>query len=215
MFDKPRVTQHLRGFTLIEVIVVIILIGALTSFAVVRLGISSSWNEEGAIRRLAETLSFLHFQSAADQAFYRLEFNLDDDSYRIGVVRPESDVNQNLAQQAGEDLGNLTLELADFLNPAASDAETIIPPPNFPSLAEPQYLPATMYIEDIRNMSVVRTKEDGGRISLLFSPRGFSEFGVIHLRISENLPITLVTNPYTGEPEIYRDYREFRWQGGR
>jgi hypothetical protein len=50
---------------------------------------------------------------------------------------------------------------------------------------------------------------------LIFSPRGTSEFGVIHLDIGPDDPVTILVNPWTGLAETYREYKEFKWTLGK
>jgi hypothetical protein len=50
---------------------------------------------------------------------------------------------------------------------------------------------------------------------LIFSPRGSSEFGVIHLALGPGKPVTILVNPWTGMAEVYREYKEFEWTMGR
>jgi len=205
-----------RGFTLIELAIVITVIGVAMALVGIRLGTFTFWREEGFIRRLSETITFLHHQAVVDQAFYILEFNLDREkaAYRVGVINPAVEADAELMRLAS-DAGNLTLELAAFLSPALSRASSIIPPPSMPSLADETPFPADTYIEDVRTMRGKQLAADGGKAYVLFSPRGFSEFAVLHLRLSRGKPVTILVNPFTGLSEIYREYRDFEWTYGR
>jgi type II secretory pathway pseudopilin PulG len=195
---------------LIEIVVVVLIISAATMLLLVNFGAFSYWREEGFIRKLNETVQFLHRQAVTDRAFYRLELDLDENRYRVDVVRPDSDIDESLAEIA-EGAGNLTLELASFLNPSIGEEATLIPPPSMPSLAEPVRLPPGMTFRDVRTVRGVRTPEMGGKSFVLFSPRGYSEFAVIHLRTSGERDITILINPFTGLTELFRDYRDFEW----
>jgi hypothetical protein len=88
------------------------------------------------------------------------------------------------------------------------------PPPDFPSLAEEQYFPPGTTLTDVRTLRGVQTPVDG-EAYILYSPRGFSEFSVIHLQLSNGEVVTILVNPWTGNPEIYRGYRDFEWTYGR
>jgi len=202
------------AFTLIELVIVIAIIGITMGLFLARSSTSIYWKQEAMIRKLSEMIPFLHNQAIADQAYYRLEFDFAKNSYRIGVMKAEYE-NEDVQDIATEGAGNLTLELAFFLNPSIGRTQTMIPPPSYPSLAEPvQLLPGT-YIEDIRTMRGEKTKAQGGKAYIMFSPRGFSEFAVIHLRLGGDAPLTILVNPFTGLAEIYRDYKEFEWTHGK
>jgi prepilin-type N-terminal cleavage/methylation domain-containing protein len=210
-----------RGFTIIELVIVIALIAVLFSLVVGGLGISSYWRDETAIRKLSETIEFLHSQAVADQAFYRLQFDMEQErgsalhSYHVGVVRPEEENASALADLCSSETGTLSCELANFLSPSMGSTQTIIPPPNYPSLAEKIYLPEGLVFEDIRTMRGVKSGSERGSSFILFSPRGFSEFGVLHLKTAAQAQITVLINPFSGKTTLYREYRDFEWQYGK
>jgi prepilin-type N-terminal cleavage/methylation domain-containing protein len=203
-------THRARGFTLIELVVVIAIISIVTVLVVVRSGSLDFWREQSYVRRLSDMIVFLHHQAVADQAFYRIDFDLDAQTYRIGVMRPEEDVDDQLKDIAAE-AGSLSLEFAAFLNPSLGSTQTVIPPPLYPSLADPVKAPEGVRITRLRTMRGVITK---GQEYLMFSPRRFSEFGVIQL--SENgAPITILVNPFTGTTDIYHKEVDFEWAWGK
>ncbi|RIL05129.1 MAG: hypothetical protein DCC75_11965, partial [Proteobacteria bacterium] len=180
----------------------------------IRLGTFSHWREEGFIRRFAETIAFLHHQAMVDQAYYILEIDFEKRQYSIGVMRAEEDVNRSLAHlSAGA--GNLTLELAAFLNPSIGESQTIIPPPSYPSLSVPVTLPDDGIFLQIRTMRGLYNPQDGELPYVLFSPRGFSEFAVIQISLPTAGPITVLVNPFTGLAEVYRSLKDFEWTYGR
>ncbi len=208
------VQSRASGFTLVELIVVIAIFSVIMTVIGIRVGAVAYYKEEGFIRRLSETIVFLHHQAVADQAFYHLEFDLDQNSFAVGIMRVDSEIDESLKDIAS-DVGVLSLELAAFLNPALGEEQTLIPPPSYPSLAEPIFLPQDCFIEDIQTMRGKKMRSEGGKVYISFSPRGFSEFAVIHLRMSRGTPITILVNPFTGLTELFREYKEFEWSYGR
>jgi hypothetical protein len=64
-------------------------------------------------------------------------------------------------------------------------------------------------------MRGLKPASEGGTAYMLFSPRGFSEFSVIHIVLSNGAPVTILVNPFTGGTEIYREYKDFKWTYGR
>lgn len=207
----PRSSE--RGFTLIELVVVILLIGAIATIVGLRTGSFTHWKEQGFIRKLSETIIFLHHQAVADQAFYRLEFDFDTRSYRVGVLKSEGE-SAELAELAAQ-VGNLSLELAAFLSPSLGETQTLIPPPSFPSLADPVPFSDDLVLTDIRTMRGKQAAKEGGKAYIMFSPRGFSEFAVLHFVRAGGAPLTILVNPFTGNTEIYYELKDFEWTYGR
>jgi len=194
--------------------VVISIIGIAGALLAVKTGTFDFWKEESFLRRFSETIEFLHHQSVQDGEYYQLEINFEDNSYRVGLLKADEDVDQNL--DVDPDAGALSLELAAFLNPNFVSEGTLIPPPSFPSLAEPTSLPSGASFTDVKtmlqgevNLKLAKTT------NIFFSPRGFSEFAVIHLELSAGQPITILINPFTGLTEIYRERRDFEWTYGQ
>lgn len=211
---KSPYPRPFLGFTLIELVIVVAIVGIALSLLVVRGGNTAYWQQEGFIRRLSELAVFLHYQAIVDQEFYRLEFDFDRNEYTVGVMKSDDGVSGELTDLAA-DAGNITLELAHKLSPSLGGNQTVIPPPSFPSLAEPVYLPEGINFESIRTMRGMHRANEGGKVFTLFSPRGFSEFAVIHLRVGEEGKVTILINPFTGLSEIFRDHRDFEWTYGR
>mgnify|MGYP006271014941 CR=1 FL=1 len=202
-----------RGFTLIELVLVIAIMGLMIGIFSVRLSDINFWKEEAALKKLGELVVFLNNQSVMDQSFYRIEFDLDNRQYRVGVVKNESSITQN---QSGVNLPPLQLELSAMLSPDMGDESTVIPPPAYPSLAEPTTFPGAMQFLDVmtpRGKVAVGDKRENPY--LIFSPRGTSEFGVIHLALGPGNPVTILVNPWTGMAEVFREYKEFEWTLGR
>lgn len=209
----PRL-HHDRGFTLIELVLVMFIIGLILTFVGVRQGTFTFWKEEAFVRKLSETIEFLHYQAVSDQAFYRLELDFGKNQYRVGVMKADTGADESLKEEA-QTAGTLSLELASFLNPSLGEDQTMIPPPSFPSLAEPENFPPGVYLEDVRTMRGKQAKAEASVAYVMFSPRGFSEFAVLHFRLSNEAPVTILVNPFTGSTSIYRDYKEFEWSYGR
>jgi len=198
-----------NGFTLLEIIVVVTLMAILGFSLSSGFGLLTRYREAQFITDLAQTLEFLHAEALSTQQFYQIEFDFTKKSWHVGLLQPE-DQEQNLPPAAG--VGILTLELADFLNPPLGNAQSFMIPPDFPSLAKEKIMPGSGGFADIITPRGEITPQTGEKPYIIFSPRGFTEFSVLHIALENSTFITLVTNPFTGEVEIHNGYKEFRWQ---
>ena len=218
--QAPSPLRGRGGFTIVELILVIVIVGLATGLIAVRTGTLDSWREQTALRKLTETIVLLNNQAVMDQSFYRLDFDLENNSYKVGAMRADylsGDPADPSSPVAGRvNLPILQLELAELLSPAIGDTATLIPPPGIPSLADPIKLPGRLVLLDV---STPRGKVAAGdkrtNPFLLFYPSGFSEFGVIHISTGGDSAITILSNPWTGLAEVYNDYRDFKWTLGR
>ena len=216
-----------RGFTLLELVVVITIFAVITTIVGLRGGSFTFLNEETTLRRLSETISFLHYQALADQRMYQLEIDLGDNSYKVGQLTDVGPPDPEVAK-IFQDAGVLSLELALMLNPSVSSDQIFSDPESFPSLGESQRLPDGMVFTDVRTMRGVIHPPDAGMSAsrkddperpgmayIRFSPRGFSEFSVIHMKLASGKEITILVNPFSGSAEIIRQYKDFEWTYGR
>jgi prepilin-type N-terminal cleavage/methylation domain-containing protein len=227
--------QSERAFTLVELIVVMLVIAIVSGLVSYRGGAFTYWQREGVVRRLSETITFLHHRAVADRVHYRLEFSMPSDkphSFKVGQAAeiklpqtpakdsdPTSDLAAVSAIQSGSgDLqsGQLSQRLADFLTPQSAAGKDLIDPVNFPSLAKPELFPEGLRIRDIKTTRGTTTQSDYSdreKPFISFSPRGFSEFAVIHLALGEDEEaiVTVLVNPFTGLTTVYREDKDFEW----
>jgi prepilin-type N-terminal cleavage/methylation domain-containing protein len=211
--DDRHSASAQAGFTLIELVLVVLIVGLAVGLLSVRMGAVDFWKEQSSIRKLTETIMLLNNQAVMDQAFYRMEFDLENNQYRVGVLRPEDALTSSASSI---NLPPLVLELSTLISPSIADGSTMIPPPSIPSLAEPTKLGGRLVILDVVTPRGKITRDDDrDNPFLLFSPRGFSEFGVIHLSLGGNAAMTIMANPWTGMADVYREYKEFQWTLGQ
>jgi prepilin-type N-terminal cleavage/methylation domain-containing protein len=206
-----------RGFTILELLLVIGIATVIVGLVSIRLGTVNYWKDEGEIRKISELIEYLFHQSAIDGYYYRINFAFGErfDSYQIGIVGDEETEEDNLRSAVSGEAGQLSQELSVFLQPTRGRSQSLLPPPDLPSLRDPKPLPEGMRILDVRSPRGLTIHEPGQSAYLDFSPRGFSEFGVVHLETSSGQPVTILINPFSGLTTIYREYRDFDWVWGK
>lgn len=89
-FISPRNNQ--AGFTLVEIIVVMVLISLFMVFSVPLFGNIGSSSLEMSARRLSNTIKYLFNESALSGLEYRLIYDLDHGTYRAQIL----DANEQL-----------------------------------------------------------------------------------------------------------------------
>lgn len=176
--DSIGGTLNSRGFTLIELTVVIVVLGIMLSLIIPRLGELGAANLKRSARHLTGMIRFLHDEAQAKKdptkGSYRLRFDISGGRYWAEVL------TFNLEDKTAEYkpyTSELGAEGSLFGRTAFRDVKVTSHPD------EP-------YIE--------------------FSPNGWVERALIHLRDGEERDFTLKVNPLTGNTELLEGYIEER-----
>lgn len=80
-----------RGFTLLEIIVVMLVLGVTALLVIPRVASFSAGDFKRTLRHLSGAISFLTQESAATKETYRLYFNLDTNDYWAATVQGRGD----------------------------------------------------------------------------------------------------------------------------
>jgi hypothetical protein len=149
---------------------------------------------------------------------YKLVFDFGDPLkpeerpyYQIFEVVTTAGVNNTSAET-----GLLSTEIANVISATFNEEQEGRAPKNFPSLREKEYFPEGISFKDIRLQGGLLTQHSKEELpSIYFSPQGFSDFGVLHLKTGEQGEITILINPFSGLSQIFREYKDFEWSFGR
>ena len=202
------------GFSLFEIIVALGVAASVIAMGAGYLGNRPASQLREEATQIIQIVRYAYFQAAAESRYYRVVFDLDDNTYHVEssetpfyIVR-EDDEKEALRKK-NEDQQKETSSLLDEgeAPPASAPA---------PSFAESEddilkvfQLPGGIKISDIFVLHQ-KDKQEEGKAYLYFFPRGRSEFAVIHLGDTEGERfLTLVVNPLTAAVEVRQDYLEY------
>lgn len=79
-----------RGFTLIEILVVVAIIGILAGILVPRLPDVTASRLKSTARRLAGVITYLYERSAATQLVYRLTLDIDSNEFYVSLLNKDN-----------------------------------------------------------------------------------------------------------------------------
>jgi prepilin-type N-terminal cleavage/methylation domain-containing protein len=96
--DPHRIKRSAAGFTLIEVVVVMVLISLFMVFSVPLFGDLGTSSLDTSARRLGGTIKYLFNEAAITGLEHRLIYDLDEGTYRAQVLSPEGELTDAGAQ---------------------------------------------------------------------------------------------------------------------
>lgn len=178
-----KIGPRSEGFTLIELVVVIVILSVVSIIVIPRLGgLIGGGNLFSSARRLAGTITYVHDQAATTGRRYRLYYDLDTDEYWIARLERRSSPGAASQTEEGEFVELKTvMAKRKRLLPGISFLDVIIHP------------------EGKLNQGYTYTE---------FSPKGFAEKCTIHLENEDAQICTLMIKSLTGRVRFYDGYVE-------
>jgi prepilin-type N-terminal cleavage/methylation domain-containing protein len=166
-------TPHSKGFTLIELAVVIAILGVMIALVAPRFSDIGNANLKRSARHLTGMVRFLRDESQAKKAVYRLRFDVPAGRYWAEALMIKSDNTQEFMRATSVVGGEGGLSGQTTFRAVAAGSH-----------------PDDPYI--------------------LFTPDGWVEHALIHLRDGEDRDFTLLVKPLTGDTELREGYVEER-----
>ncbi len=173
--------------TLIEILIVVALIAAFTTFALPRLRSNLNLNLKKQARLLSGTVQFLYNQAAVKNQVYRLHYDLDNHKYWI-----ESSTDKVFFKTEEDEKRNQR----ERKPPTAKfqiDTTTI---------KKPVQLEKKIRFKDIRTQAKSEPIRSGDAYTHFF-PHGYAERSEIRLQSATGQVFTIVVNPLTGRAKVY------------
>ena len=181
----PVQRSRQSGFTLLELLVVILIIGLFAALAAVRMdSVVSGGDLRLASRMIIGEIRALRGKAAHTHQAQQLAFNIE----------------KRLFYPVLTDVG----EAETALGETERDNTRV---------NSEKKLPDGVFIEDVAILSKGKIQE--GEVRLLFFPDGSIERSLIHLRNEKNDMYTLEINPLTGAVKIYDRYIEQKSEDNR
>jgi prepilin-type N-terminal cleavage/methylation domain-containing protein len=230
--------RNSKGLTIIELLLVVVLIAIISTFAATRFSVITGWKHEGELRNFSSTWQFLSNEAFARGESYRLIINLDENYYyalREAAVDRDTvknvDYLKNLrtrrekerrAQRELEELDSLEEEFAEYDAEQSGPVDRQFYKIKFRDsysdvrLTRPLEFPELAKKKPLSDgLSFRDVLMDGkefseGEVFFRFSPQGASKFAVIHFNLGEDV-YTAVSDPATGSLSLVFGDKEFKW----
>ena len=187
--------KKVRGFTLIELVFVIFLISLIVTMGVPQLNQLTSVNLRSGGRRMAGLIKYAYSRAIMTKSLYRLVLDAENSKYWLEkreevLVDKEADEGGSLIDLETEDDESEKKRVYKFV--AVSEF-----------LGKPGKLPSGVTIHEYQPADPVENSE-GNLIYIIFYPEGSSSGGVLSLKSSQELYVSLTINPLTGNVRTYR-----------
>ncbi len=199
---------HAAGMTLIEIMIVVALIGGMMALGTTVMFPSDDAKLREEAVRLAGTIKFIYNEAAIKNKYYRLAFNLEENSYRV-----ESSTEPFFVSTDEDEKKPSGIDKPVGADGAAEGADgEVVPPPTFTAeegvMVKPVKLPSGLKIKDVSVLHAPERREVG-IVHAYFLPNGWAEPMVINLSDEgEEAFYSLQINPLTGKAKIRTEYRE-------
>ena len=206
--ESNNVWSH-RGFTLIEIAIVLMLIGLLFSFVVPRFRARTDADLKRTSLRLAATIEHVFYQSVFRRETYRLHYDLEGGRYWVDrFVDPTA--AQPVPVQGEEEGAPAEEEPEDAAASDDPDAFGAAKPHYVVDrrvIPEPVRFPQGVLITDVTTQYLDTISE--GKAFTHFFPDGYAEPTVIHLADRNKREYTLVVSPLSGKVKVIPRREEF------
>jgi len=188
-----KAVKSKKGFTLIELMVALVIVGLIMGLAIGQVGKTLSWDFKATARRLSSTIRYLYNKSATEGVTLRLVFDLDDPSFWVEGTSDSFTLTKEEEEAFSKKTEELKTKEATFS-------------PQESSLTKPYNLPKGVYFKDIYAEHQI-APVDSGKAYIYFFPQGYVERSVINLRDKDDeVHYGLKVNPISGISKIEADY---------
>lgn len=200
-----------RGLTIMEMLVVIAIIGAMMGLGIGLVQISFDLDLEKASRELSSAMRYIASESARTGDIYRLVIDLDEEKYWVESAPNAPETLTLLAdeQAPGEERRD---EKVDEEGESPEGEEAALAPPEGFSPAEDILIKAKrlapVFAKDLF-VAHLGEKQEEGKASIYFFPNGSTEYAIVNLSDEEETVFySIEINPLSGKTKIRNEYYE-------
>lgn len=188
------------GFTLIELVVVIALLGIVLMFAIPRLqGDFMSHNTKKTSRWLMINIPATKYKAIREKKIYTLRLNLDENKiWTVGESASEESKSDNETDNEKEQAEADTKE--EHENENKTPAEKTAP-------SKPYTLPEGIEIMDVEYPG--EDKIGSGEAEIAFYPSGYSDKAIIHIKDDDDNQLSFWIEPFLTKVKLFEEYVEF------
>ncbi|MBN1282437.1 MAG: prepilin-type N-terminal cleavage/methylation domain-containing protein [Proteobacteria bacterium] len=217
-FSKGARSGWIRGFTLLEIVVSLAIIGLILGVVISRMDSYLEWDMKSASNKLASTMRYLYNKAATEGLYIKLVIDIDEGAYWVEATSDPFVVSAGEETGAKpKDAGAGAAEAGPSAPEGGSDEEgegdhRIKPREAVFTkvdsyLLKPTKLPGSVFFKDVfveHNPAGV----SGGQAVIHFFPNGYVEYALINLRDEKDeANYSLETNPISGRVGIEPAYR--------
>lgn len=219
----PAVVVSRSGFTLIEIVVSLFIVGLILGVVISRMDTMLEWDMKAASNKMASTIRYLYNKAATEGLYIRLVLDLEEQAYWVEATTDPFVISTGEEKKAkGEKQEEQAPAAEGATEEGAAEAPEEGAAEGAPQelkprevvfsqvdsyLLRPVKLPDSVFFKDV----YVEHRPDaveGGQESIYFFPNGLVEHAVINLRNDDDTAnYSLETNPVSGKVSIEDRYR--------
>ncbi len=178
VMNKDKTLDSLKGFTLIELVVVLFIMVVVLGIATPRLMDLTSVELRTSTQRLSSTIRYVYSKAVFSKTdYYRMKFDLKKNEYWVETCVPSVETNTCEWHQDKDILG------------------------------KPEKLPNGIRFEDII-VDTTMVSKNATDVAIQFYPQGYMPYTIIHIEDDKKDVYSLEVNPFTGRVAIYDKYYE-------